>query len=252
MRRYVRRLLRSTGYDLTPHPLPDWVILRENTRQALNRWDINCVLDVGAHFGEYASLLRRSGYEEWIVSFEPVASSFDILQQQMGRDPKWRGYRVALAAANELRAIQVSAESAFTSFLQRSDYSAKNFGNQTKVVRTEMVEVKRLDSVFEACTAVVAQPRVFLKVDTQGFDLEVLEGTGRHLDRVLALQLELSVQGIYEGTVGYLEALERMTRMGFQVSAMVPVNRDSQGLVVEFDCIMARHRPDFRDRQPIG
>jgi FkbM family methyltransferase len=240
MRKQIRHFLQSAGYDLNPYPLPDWVVFRARLTALLARLRINCVFDVGAHDGDYAASLRRDGYDGWIFSFEPVAESFARLARRMQSDAKWRGFQLALGSRCDTRDIQVTRLTVFTSFLTRSDFSAREFGEESEVVRHERVDVRRLDTLFPQCTSLVGDARVFLKMDTQGFDIPVLEGTGCYRERVLGLQSELAVQRIYEGATGYLDALQRMTDMGFMSYAMVPVNRDRDGLVVEYDCLMAR------------
>ena len=53
---------------------------------------------------------------------------------------------------------------------------------------------------------------MFLKLDTQGYNGEVLRGGARSLCRVLAIQSELSVQAIYEGVPSYTDAIASSTR----------------------------------------
>jgi hypothetical protein len=118
-----------------------------------------------------------------------------------------------------------------------------------QVTRTEEVPVKRLDGVLDACLAGIPEPRVFLKMDTQGYDLLVVEGAGTRLGEVLALQSELAVLPIYEGmSTDFTDAIAALRRRGFEVSGLFPVNRDPRnGLcVVEFDCVMCR--PSAVDR----
>jgi hypothetical protein len=82
---------------------------------------------------------------------------------------------------------------------------------------------------------------VFLKMDTQGFDLQVFAGAKRSLPKVLALQSEISIQPIYEGVPEYLEALEVYTKAGFVISGLYPVSRDKDTLaLIELDCVMRR------------
>jgi len=241
MRRYVRRFLRTLGYDVTAIPMPKGFLLREYTLRVFSGLGINLVFDVGAHWGEYGSFLRRSGYGGAIVSFEPVASNFVALHQKSAKDPRWKAYKFALGSEDAIRPIQVTNRTDFSSFLSPNSFSAERFGELGQVAGTEMVEVRRLDSVFEECTSELKEPRVFLKMDTQGYDLKVLEGTASHIDQILALQSEISVENIYTGMIGYLEAIARMTRLGFDIVSMVPVTTHNDGLrAIEFDCIMVR------------
>ena len=66
-------------------------------KQFLDLKRVNCVLDVGAFGGGFASVLRSSGFEGPIISFEPVPSSYVLLQQHMGHDPLWSGYQYGLS-----------------------------------------------------------------------------------------------------------------------------------------------------------
>jgi hypothetical protein len=77
----VRRRLRPLGWELRRTDPDRSPYLR-----------INCVLDAGAGRGGYGTFLRENGYEGQIISFEPVAASFQSLAIQCARDPKWRAH----------------------------------------------------------------------------------------------------------------------------------------------------------------
>ena len=81
---------------------------------------------------------------------------------------------------------------------------------------------------------------IFLKLDTQGFDLNVLDGVGAHAGRILALQSEIAVKPIYDGMTGYMHAIAAMNGRGFELTGLFPVLRDRQLRIVEFDCVMVR------------
>ena len=59
----------------------------------LRRMSINCVIDVGANKGQFASELRAAGYRGHICSFEPVPLTFSELGARFRGDPRWDGYR---------------------------------------------------------------------------------------------------------------------------------------------------------------
>jgi hypothetical protein len=79
-------------------------------------------------------------------------------------------------------------------------------------------------------------------MDTQGWDLEVLAGAERTLDRVVALQSEVSVRPIYDGMPGLTESLQTFEERGFLLSGLFPVNVDRDFAAVEFDCVAVRRR----------
>ncbi len=108
------------------------------------------------------------------------------------------------------------------------------------MVRVVEVELRRLDSVLDSLTMDIPQPNIYLKIDTQGYDLNVLDGATRVLDRVLAFQAEVSVKPVYEATPNYLEAIAAMSDLGYELTGLFPVARDNALRVVEFDCVMVR------------
>jgi FkbM family methyltransferase len=244
----ARRLLRSRGYTVfrdrpsrdLANPLPvELAAHRLLLRAVLERRQVNCVLDVGAHTGGFASGVREAGYAGEIVSVEPVAASFDALSARAREDPRWRTHRLALGRAAGRATLHVARASNFTSFLRPTRFSVDWFGGSA-VEREEEVEVQRLDAVFESLVAHVPRPRVMLKTDTQGWDLEVIEGARGCLDRVAAIQVELSLRALYEGAVDWLEALATLRELGFRPAHLTSVGRDAELGVVELDCLLVR------------
>ncbi len=222
--------------------LPGFEVLGTHLAMLFARLKINCVLDVGAHVGQYGRFLRNIGYSGHIVSFEPIRANFAVLEERSAKDEKWIARRLALGSDDRMVPINVAHITTFSSFLPRSGYSENQFGELSGTSRTEMVEMHRLDSVFEECIGPVKDPRVFLKLDTQGYDLKILEGCGRRLEQVLALQSELAVKPLYEGMTQYLDAMSYMNERGFELTGLFPVLRDEHLRIMELDCVMIRTR----------
>jgi hypothetical protein len=83
--------------------------------------------------------------------------------------------------------------------------------------------------------------RTFLKMDTQGFDLEVFAGASPVYDQLAGLQTELSLKRIYEGTPTWTAALESYQAEGFELAGLFPVNPGDADLV-ELDCYLRNVR----------
>jgi FkbM family methyltransferase len=236
----IQKVLKSAGLELVPHPPSDWVACRNILRNVLNKLSINCVLDVGANRGQYGSMLRDIGYRGQIFSFEPVRDHFEALSACAASQGPWKCFNYALGARNEQAEINVTDEDVFSSFLAPREDSQERFP-RNRVTRSETVQVRRLDSVLSECIAGVTSARIYLKMDTQGFDLEVLAGAAGVLPSVMALQSEVSFRPIYYGMPGYQDSLRELQALGFGVVDFIPVNRDSGGLCsIEMDCVMAR------------
>jgi FkbM family methyltransferase len=235
-----QRAFRSVGYHLGKFPPRD--SLDYLLQELLRHFEINCVIDVGAHDGEYAHSLRDIGYKGRIVSFEPVKATFQRLSAGFAGDPNWKGFNFALGAKDAELTMNLHQDSQFNSFLPVSSYGNERF-SQYLGTEKEVVPIRRLDDLFAECVSGLPNPSVYLKIDTQGFDMEVIEGAKASMAQVKGLQSELSVKPVYEGSPDFTTSLTRLTGLGFEPAGMFSINRDSNGLsVVEFDCVMVRPR----------
>jgi FkbM family methyltransferase len=200
--------------------------------------NIDLVIDVGANVGQYAESLRKDAYAGWIVSFEPTAAAYEDLAALAKKDGQWKAINMALGDNEGVTKINVSQSSVFSSILPQLP-AATAFSSEAQVVRSESVRVARLDDL----SAELPQSKAaFLKIDTQGYERQVLSGATECLSRVLGVQMELPIMHLYEGTWKFHEAVAYMSDLGFEVSNIAPVNYDQTDTVslAEVDCIFRR------------
>ena len=140
--------------------------------------------------------------------------------------------------------VNVAELNLFSSFLTPKAEAPRNapwFFSKNRTERKEEVAVRRLDDVLEACLDGIASPRMYLKMDTQGFDLEVVKGAESVLPSMLALQTEISFKSIYDEMPGFMESIKELQARGFDVTDFLPVTSAVDQLsAIEMDCIMAR------------
>ncbi|MET9900327.1 FkbM family methyltransferase [Streptomyces sp. NPDC006446] len=205
----------------------------------LDRYAVNCVFDVGANSGQYGRQLRRFGYTGRIVSFEPTTDAFAKLRQAAEGDPEWQVHQVGLGREDATRSIHVGWNS-MNSLLPPSDYGKGRYKRFART-RTEEIEVRRLDGMMDKALAGLSDPRPYLKMDTQGYDLEVFAGAGDRVAEFVGMQSEVATLRLYEGSPRMSEAVAVYEENGFEISGMYPVTREpATGRVVEFDCVMVR------------
>jgi hypothetical protein len=116
---------------------------------------------------------------------------------------------------------------------------------ETETDHLEDVPVRRLDAIINEIVP-AGTSRIFLKSDTQGYDMSVIRGASGCLDRLEGIQIELPVREVYRGAPNYLEALNELTGLGFEVTGFVPVQRDATLRVINVDCLMIRGREAAR------
>lgn len=234
----LRNLLRRRGVDVVRYP---YFFSREgHLQRLLAQHAINMVLDVGANTGQFVEVLRGMGYRGWIASFEPVASLYRGLSAKAHGDAMWRCYQMALGDAEEERAVNVLNGSTLSSFLAPNAYCREEFQEDAALQLIETVSVSKLDSVFDDVASVAPQAKVFLKMDTQGWDLAVLRGAKRSCQQIALMQAELSIKPIYEAQPSWVEFMSAASDMGFELAGLYPVTHASSGAVIEFDGLFVR------------
>lgn len=212
------RLARRLGYDLTPRnkaksPNAQLIAVLKHHR-------IDTILDVGANVGQYGLRLRKWGYDGRIVSFEPLASAHAILRERAARDPSWSiAPRMAIGAEDGEIDIQVSAETDMSSILPQNALM-KEISPSSEIQTTERVPIRRLDSIVD--DFIGESDRLFLKIDTQGFEPEVLKGAEALIPKLIGIQLEMSLVPLYEGELDYLAMTRRLAAAGFTPHLILP------------------------------
>ena len=217
-----------------PEESIDRVMELTHLKQLIRLQNINCVLDVGANIGQFASELRGIGFKGLIVSFEPVRSEFSRLRGSFLSDPLWRGFQVALGEKSGSAKINVIPQLTVMSSLLETTTKWRD-------VVTEDIELKRLDEIFDTAVRDLPSPRVLLKMDTQGYDLNVFAGAQGCISLIHALQSELSVVPLYKKMPHYLEALAVYERADFELFNLSVVCRTAIGGLQELNCLMKRN-----------
>lgn len=208
----------------------------ETIEELLRTLNVRTVLDVGANQGQYRDFLRnRVGFKELIVSFEPIKARAAYLKQRAAEDGRWMVYDMALGAQDGMADFNVMKDDQFSSFNQ--PLHAQMSYEKNVIDHVEQVAVRRLDGIL--CQMNACQGNIFLKLDTQGYDLEVIKGIDK-FDRIVLLQSEVSLVPIYETMPSMAEAIPIFQNLGYAVAGMFPVNKDAQHRVIEFDCLLVR------------
>jgi FkbM family methyltransferase len=198
-------------------------------------------VDVGANRGQFAQRLRGLGFSGPIVSLEPLPVAFAALREAAAPDPAWHCLNLAAGEADGEADFHVTPVEQFSSLLPRNTYSEARFGGMTEDAATIPVRVRRLDQLLPELYPAAATSRIFLKLDTQGYDLQAFRGMSGLGDRVVMLQSEVAVLAIYEGVPGYRDAIGAYEAAGFKLVDLFPVARDASDIgLLEIDCLMWR------------
>jgi FkbM family methyltransferase len=145
-------------------------------------------IDVGAHIGEVSEALLKTGYE--IYAFEPYAPIYEKLVKRLGRDNRFHPFPHALGCV----------EGEMPLHLAKASSNGEQWGDTTVLNSlilhsmpeglpfsgTAMVKVKNLAGLHKANA--IPEDISLVKIDTEGYDLEVIRGMGDYRYPVVATE----------------------------------------------------------------
>lgn len=215
-------------------------LLEEQVSAILRELRINCVLDVGANVGQFARTLRRGGYQGRIASFEPLEEFATKLRRRAEKDPDWQVHEYALGDEETKAEINATPGASLSSLLPASEFG-KEWSHKLEASVKREISIRRLDAVLDEVLSGIEEPRVYLKLDTQGYDLLAFRGAGERARELLAMQSEVSCLPIYEGMPQLEEQLGEYRAAGFDIAGLFPVSMHRPTLrVLEFDALLVR------------
>lgn len=233
---YIRPLLRKFGRDLIVYDHLHHPLARRAKLISFNNIDV--VIDIGANRGQYARELRGAGYDGKIISFEPLSNAFVELEQWSRNDGNSIAINKAVGDRDGEIEFNIAANSTSSSVLDMLP-AHTNAAPHSSIIGTEKVKITRLDSIYEEFCP--TGQKVLLKIDTQGYEMSVLEGSANSLVKVTALQLEMSFVRLYKGQVLFIEMLAYLEARGFKLVDINPMFIHPQsGEVLQVDGFFVR------------
>ena len=213
----------------------------EHDRLPLDR-DYRTIIDVGANRGQFALYARERFPKAQIYTIEPLSGPRASIELLFGKDEQVEILDFAAGAAKRSATINITQDDDSSSLLQPTSLQTERFPH-TGVESTEPVAVRSLDS---ALASLPLEGPVLLKIDVQGFELEVLKGARKLLSQVDTVLAECSFVEFYEGQAMFDDIYAFLAGKGFRLSggalSAVSASRWEQG-----DFVFKRPAGDRRE-----
>lgn len=227
-------LRKKTGKQLGPYPN----LYMQNRKKIITFFKINVIIDVGANKGGYAKDLLEIDFKGRIISFEPLSEAFKELKKKSEKVKTWAIYNFALGNENFESIINIAGNSLSSSLLPMLP-SCVESAPESKYIAEEVIQVKTLDSLFP--TIVNKNEIVMLKIDTQGYEKYVLEGSELSLESISVIQIEMSIVPLYRDSILFIEMIEYLSAKGFTLFSMENVfSNPENGQLLQVDGIFVK------------
>ena len=215
-------MLHRVGFELRRFSVEQ----SENARfiSMLRTHNVNLIFDVGANAGQFGVLLREIGFDGKIVSFEPLSDARESLQNISRNDPLWQiALQTAIGEENGEIEIQIAGNSHSSSVLDMLDTHVRA-APDSKYIGKEKVALRTLDSI--APDYMDSNSIAFIKIDTQGYETQVMNGAKKLMSQIVGLQVEISLVPLYKGQCLFDEMLKKLKNDGFELWSISTVFSD--------------------------
>tara|TARA_Y100000768_G_scaffold347557_1_gene295907 strand:- start:1454 stop:2140 length:687 start_codon:yes stop_codon:yes gene_type:complete len=172
------------------HPLS--VFHHKRIFMYLDKLDIDKIIDIGSHRGEFLEKMLEIEKIDSFYAFEPQKDIFDYLYKKFSTNKKINLFNYAMdreISQKKLKINELSMTSSLAEINEKSLYlKLKNFltSSKSNFIGEYMVETNTIDNVFKD----VNLKKTLLKIDVEGFEMNVIQGSQTKLKEIPFLLLE--------------------------------------------------------------
>jgi FkbM family methyltransferase len=208
--------------------------LRYGVAAAVEHWralaglDVATVVDIGANKGQFALMAMAAFPSATIYCFEPLEEPAARLRKMLGR--KVTLFETAIGPTDTEAVIHVSKRSDSSSFLP--------IGRQSEIFPGTELRQKRRVAIAPLPKYLHSEqiiPPALLKIDVQGYELEVIKACEPLLHSFQFIYLEASFVKLYEGQPLAGEVILYLEQRCFHISGIYNQAEDAQRKPVQAD-----------------
>ena len=158
----------------------------------LKNLNINKIIDIGAHKGEFLEKMLQIEKVNSFYAFEPQKDIFDILNKKFSKNNKVTLLNYALDKEITNKNLQINKFSATSSLAEVNEKSMylklKNFltNSKSNFIDEYAVQTNTVDNIFKN----VNLEKTLLKIDVEGFEMNVIKGSKIKLKEIPYILIE--------------------------------------------------------------
>lgn len=200
------------------------------------------VVDVGANTGQWARDYRNSFPRLGrLISFEPDGRAWAEYERNLLGFQAELVRHAAGSAAGTAQLFEWSVSGGSSSLMPLTNHGEAITGQSQERLEGTQVLVVRLDDYLREVVANLPNKDVYIKIDVQGGELNVLDGLQGIISSVSAVEIEIPLLMVYQGGSSTLEILRKLNSWGFtMVSAQTERWNSYKMLAADFDALFVR------------
>jgi FkbM family methyltransferase len=203
----------------------------------LQNMNINTVIDVGAHQGEFAIQIHQILPKAKIYSFEPLQDNFNELNSNLNNLQNFKSFKLAVGDHQGQMEMYSNDFSPSSSILKTSQLHKDNFPFSA-TAKLEKIEISTLDEIVKSLEL---EDNILLKIDVQGYEDKVIRGAKKCLDNIQAIIIETSFTPLYEGQPLFVDIYQMLIEQGFVYSgSLAELKSPLDGIPLQQDSLFIK------------
>ena len=173
---------------------------------------INTLIDVGSNKGQFILLCIKFFPNLLIYSFEPIKEALIKQKNLLSFKNNIYFYNTGIGNKNKIINFFITNRADSSSFLTIN--KSKNYNKNYYVKEKRKIKIQKLDQILN--NKKLIKP-VLIKIDVQGFELEVLKGSKKILPNIDYLLLEVSKNQMYNKQAIEIEIINFLKKEKFRI-----------------------------------
>tara|TARA_B100002051_G_C16487040_1_gene510924 strand:- start:46 stop:756 length:711 start_codon:yes stop_codon:yes gene_type:complete len=233
----LKFVANKLGYNLTRFHKS--TTLGEIIKIRIKKNKCNNLIDIGANVGEF--FLNYHKFFERTYVFEPNKNLFDILKNKTNQIDNIECFQKGVGEYNETRKLYITADKNNSlSSTKRQSIKLKKLFRNTNIIEKYNIKLINLKSFIK--TQKIENNKLFIKIDTQGNDMQVLLGIGRFIKNVKFIKIEMPVINLYKTNYEFNTINDFMKKNKFKPVFFQHLTRNKNAELIEYDVLFEKIR----------
>ncbi|WP_426094218.1 FkbM family methyltransferase [Flavobacterium sp. DSR2-3-3] len=201
--------------------------------------ELTTIIDVGANSGQFTKVATHLYPHAQIHTFEPLPDLYSIIEKKFSSNPNINTYNIALGNEDGTILFNKNKFGHTSSILEINEENI-HFTRKDNVLEQIRVQIKKLDSIalFTDKTHLS-----LLKLDVQGYELEVLKGADQTLKAIDYIIIEANLEELYSSQPSFTVMNNYLQMKGFELMGMLDFNLGNKNKYIEFDLLYRKISP---------
>ena len=197
---------------------------------------INTIIDVGSNKGQFILLSKKFYPNCTIYSIEPITEIFNKLKKNFENYNKIKFYNLALGNKNTIKKIFITKRQDSSSILK----PRKNIHTSYNLINNQKIKIIKSSEIL---TNHQIKKKILVKIDVQGYEIEVLKGFGKKIKNINYILIEVTKGKIYKKQPSYVEIYKFLKKKNFKQKSYTKWERLFNSNIYQKDVLFENFKP---------